>query len=98
MARPGHHPVSAPEHPVAAVTAYLSRAAIRLLTAAQRTIDDHPLTMADGTCQRCHVPGPCAALVTASKVFARYHQLPRRLPGASRPELVGARRVAVGRR
>jgi hypothetical protein len=60
---------------------------------AQATLERHAVSSADGLCLSCGVPGPCAEHATAAKVFTLSLRLPRRVPGATRPELVGARLV-----
>jgi hypothetical protein len=68
------------------------------LAVAQEVLDRHATSSANGLCMTCKKPGPCAVRETAAAMFSRYSRLPRRVPGASRPELVGARRVDVARR
>ncbi|GAA1799293.1 hypothetical protein HC028_16240 [Planosporangium flavigriseum] len=63
------------------------------LAIAQEVLDRHATSSADGLCIECGVPGPCYRRETAVVIFSRYLRLPRRIPGATRPELVGARRV-----
>ncbi len=63
---------------------YLSREAVRILAVAQSAIDVHTVAL-DGRCQVCGSLG-CAARTVAQATFARYHQLPRRRPGATHPE------------
>src|SRR3712207_6549431 len=64
---------------------------------AQVMLERHAVSSADGLCLACGVPGPCPERDAASAVFRLSLRLPRRVPGATRPELVGARRVgAVG--
>ncbi len=63
------------------------------LDLAQYVLDQHVTSFADGRCRECGAPGPCLRRVTASSVFTRHHRLPRRVPGATRPELVNARRI-----
>lgn len=63
------------------------------LAVAQEALDRHATSSATGLCLQCGVPGPCARRETAVKVFSRHMRLPRRIPGLSRPELIGARRV-----
>jgi hypothetical protein len=63
------------------------------LSAAQRTLEEHTISSATGLCLSCRIPGPCAAREYAGWVFARAARLPVRVPGLSRPELVGARRL-----
>jgi hypothetical protein len=63
---------------------------------AQRMVDAHPVSSGDGRCQECAVVGPCVARVVALSVLAQHRQLPRRRAGATRPELIGLRRVRLG--
>jgi hypothetical protein len=63
------------------------------LRAAQADLDGHVTACATGLCLACGVAAPCAVSRSASAVFAQWRRLPQRRPGASRPELVGARRV-----
>jgi hypothetical protein len=60
---------------------------------AQAALERHAVSSADGLCVVCKVAGPCAEHEAAAKVFMLSARLPRRRPGATRPELVGARRV-----
>lgn len=62
---------------------------------AQAALEQHAVSSADGLCITCAVPGPCTEYETAAKVFMLSPRLPRRVPGATRPELVGTRRVAI---
>jgi hypothetical protein len=59
---------------------------------AQAVLELHAVSSADGLCVACRVPGPCGEHETAAKVFTLSLRLPRRVPGATRPELIGARR------
>jgi hypothetical protein len=63
---------------------------------AQEVLDQHLVSSATGLCLVCGVPGPCRRRETAAALFFVSLRLPRRTPGATRPELLGARRVAVG--
>lgn len=60
---------------------------------AQAVLDAHAVSSADGLCVACRVPGPCGRYEGAAAVFAQSLRLPRRIPGVTRPELIGARRV-----
>jgi hypothetical protein len=71
--------------------------AARLLAEAQEVLDRHATSSATGLCVLCGHSGPCPRRETAAVIFSRYHRLPRRLPGASRPELNGARRIDTTR-
>jgi hypothetical protein len=72
---------------------YLAGAAVVQLDNAQRLLDAHALVLTTGACRLCGTLGTCDYRDAASAIFARYSALPQRRPGASRPELVGARRV-----
>lgn len=61
----------------------------------QRVLAEHAISSGTGRCVRCNVEGPCLPRTDALYVLATWHQLPRRPAGATRPELIGARRVAV---
>jgi len=63
------------------------------LDQAQATLDRHAVSSGDGLCVECRVLGPCAEHEAAAKVFALSPRLPRRRPGATRPELMGAKRA-----
>ena len=65
------------------------------LDRAQAELDRHAVSSADGLCMACKVLGPCPAHEAAARVFALSARLPRRTPGATHPELVGAKRVDV---
>jgi len=67
------------------VTAYM---------AAQAVIFAHPTGLA-GRCLACLAEGPCPAKRAALADLASRGVLPRRWPGATRPDLVGLRRVVV---
>ncbi|MFI5893064.1 hypothetical protein ACIA5D_23440 [Actinoplanes sp. NPDC051513] len=75
--------------------AYYSISAERLLGDAQATLDEHVTSSATGACLACGSPGPCWRRESAVAILSRSLRLPVRLPGASRPELVNARRVTV---
>lgn len=62
---------------------------------AQEALERHAVSSADGLCLACQIPGPCAHHEQAATVFAFALRLPRRVPGATRPELPGARRAGV---
>lgn len=53
----------------------------------------HVISLADGLCRECELPGPCESYEQAMKVFLTAVRLPRRMPGATRPELLRARRI-----
>ncbi|MFI7646701.1 hypothetical protein ACIBTZ_11555 [Micromonospora sp. NPDC049460] len=70
------------------MTTYLSGAVRDQLRAAQAQLDWHTPSSADGRCVGCGEESPCPQRRAALRVFGRYGCLPRRWPGASRPELV----------
>ena len=67
------------------------------LAIAQEVLAEHVTSSATGLCLKCGVLGPCYRRETATVVFSRFLRLPRRTPGLTRPQLVGARRVIVCR-
>jgi hypothetical protein len=73
------------------------RGATQELASAQLILDEHVTDSRSGRCRACGTPGPCWRRETAVVVFSRYGRLPRRRPGATRPEAVGARRVRFPR-
>jgi hypothetical protein len=79
------------------MTTYLSGALAptpwALLSHAQIAIEQHGLSLATCTCRACGAAFPCAEYEKAVDLFRRASSLPRRRPGASHPELLGARRV-----
>lgn len=60
---------------------------------AQEVLDQHLVSSVTGRCMVCGVLGPCQRRETAAALFFVSRWLPRRRPGATRPELVGARRI-----
>jgi len=64
---------------------------------AQQALERHAVSSADGLCITCRVPGPCVQNDMAAQVFLASLRLPRRVPGLTRPELIGAQRVEVPR-
>ncbi|TDC38827.1 hypothetical protein E1166_17620 [Micromonospora sp. KC213] len=63
------------------------------IDAAQDALQRHAVSSADGRCVSCGTLGPCREHERAMKVFKLSLRLPKRIPGATRPELIGARRV-----
>lgn len=58
---------------------------------AQAVLDRHTVSSADGMCVTCKLPDPCPEREAAAKVFTSSARLPRRRPGATRPDLLDAR-------
>jgi hypothetical protein len=77
------------------MSTYYATSAGEPLTEAQRVLDAHVTSSANGYCLMCAVPGPCPDREAAVVTFSRTLMLPRRRPGATRPELAGARRVGA---
>jgi hypothetical protein len=76
-------------------TTYYAVTAYGQLAAAQRALDVHITSSATGLCLACGTCGPCRARRSAVVIFSRSLRLPRRLPGATRPELVGTRSTST---
>jgi hypothetical protein len=76
-------------------TTYYAMTADEQLGEAQRVLDTHITSSANGRCLVCGTPGPCYKRENAVVIFSRTLRLPHRIPGATRPELVGARRVGA---
>jgi hypothetical protein len=74
-------------------TTYFGATADERLAEAQRTLNTHATSSATGRCLTCGTPGPCYKRENAVGIFSRTLRLPRRHPGATRPELMGARRI-----
>jgi hypothetical protein len=75
------------------VSTYYAVTADAQLAEAQRMLDRHITSSADGRCVECGTPGPCYRRETAVVIFSRSLRLPVRRPGATRPELLSARRI-----
>jgi hypothetical protein len=69
---------------------YYAMTAERQLAEAQVMLDTHVTSSADGRCVECGVPGPCPGREVAVVVFSRTLRLPRRQPGATRPDAIFA--------
>lgn len=57
---------------------------------AQTTLTRH-VPSVDGYCHTCGTDGPCAPFLVSASLVYESRQLPRRLPGVSRPDLLGRR-------
>src|SRR5258708_21928113 len=62
---------------------------------AQAVLDRHVTSSGTGCCTECGRWGPCDRREAAIKIMSRYMWLPRRNPGASKPQLIHARRVEI---
>jgi hypothetical protein len=80
-----------------AANTYYAASAEEQLTTAQATLDEHVTSSATGRCLACDTPGPCWRRENAVVIFSRTLRLPVRSPGASRPELIGAKRIGQPR-
>lgn len=60
---------------------------------AQQALERLAVSSADGLCLAYRVPGPCAEHEAAVRLFMLSTRLPRRIPGTTRPELIGTRHV-----
>jgi hypothetical protein len=78
------------------MSVYYGTSADEQLAQAQHTLDTHITSSATGRCLACGSLGPCYKRENAVVIFSRTLRLPRRTPGATRPELVGARLVGAG--
>ncbi|MCN0150902.1 hypothetical protein [Salinispora arenicola] len=58
---------------------------------AQAVLERHTVSSAHGRCLGCGVPGPCVDQEHASRAFAMALRLPRRVPGLTKPHLIGVR-------
>jgi len=70
-------------------------AARRQVNEFQAVIDQHAVLASTGCCVACQVTGPCPLRREALYALAVRAELPRRRAGATRPELIGARRVWI---
>jgi hypothetical protein len=77
------------------VAVYVSSAR-RGLDKLQPVLDAHAASAVTGRCGRCGIE-EYEPYRDALRALTELHQLPRRAPGATRPELIGARLVVVGR-
>lgn len=77
------------------MTVYASRTPTRQdFNDAQGVLDTHVVSSATGRCLHCAQPGPCTERENAVALISRTIWLPVRRPLASRPALIGSRRVA----
>jgi hypothetical protein len=77
-------------------TVYLSNVVLDQVAAAQADFDAHVRSSGDGQCVTC-ADGSCSGQTNALRVLTQYGQLPRRRPGATRPDRIGLRRLDVPR-
>ncbi|MFI1997018.1 hypothetical protein [Actinoplanes sp. NPDC020271] len=73
---------------------YYATSAEQMLSHAQTILDEHVTSSATGRCLACGSFGPCWRRESAVAIFSRSLRLPARLPGASKPELINARRIS----
>lgn len=74
-------------------TTYLASAAQTAIARALYEINEHVTLSGSGLCHACQIVGPCARRVAAERTLRSYNFLPQRRPGATRPELIGLRRI-----
>lgn len=67
-------------------TTYLGEAARNPVTTAQEVIDYHLAGSAGAWCLICKTSMPCDPIVEYASKLNRHHKLPRRVPGATRPD------------
>jgi hypothetical protein len=67
-------------------TTYLSTVALDRIEAAQQTLARHVVSSLNGRCEECLAEGACRDRIQALRVLAAYGALPRRQPGATRPD------------
>lgn len=60
---------------------------------AQAELERHTVSSTDGRCLMCGVPGPCTDHERATRVFELALRLPQRVPGATQPQMIKARKV-----
>lgn len=73
------------------MTVYHSTDARDQVNAAQEELNRHALTLNGSMCTACGVEGPCSQRRAALRTLIHYGRLPRRRPGASRPERLSVR-------
>jgi hypothetical protein len=78
------------------VSVFVTAAVQEQLDYAQAQLDRHTAASGDGRCLVCGEEDPCSLRLVAMRVFTRYQRLPRRCPGASRPEQVGTPKAWSG--
>jgi hypothetical protein len=72
------------------MSVYVGQSGLHQVASAQRALDVHVVGVT-GRCLGCGAEAPCAVNEAAAQAIGRYGQLPRRRPGASRPDLVDTR-------
>jgi hypothetical protein len=70
-------------------TVYLSSAALEQVNEAQDVMAIHAVFASTEKCVVCGVTAPCDPRSNALRALRRYGLLPKRRPGATRPELIG---------
>jgi hypothetical protein len=70
-------------------TMYYAVTAEAQLAEAQRLLDRHVTSSADGRCIACGTPGPCYKREAAVVIFSRTLRLPHRRPGSTDPAAIG---------
>jgi hypothetical protein len=74
-------------------TTYFASAAQTTVARALYEINEHVTLSGSGLCRACQAEGPCARRAAAERTLRSYNFLPQRRPCATRPELIGCRRI-----
>ncbi|GAB1693276.1 hypothetical protein KRM28CT15_50790 [Krasilnikovia sp. M28-CT-15] len=77
------------------MTTYLASSARDAISAAFDTINTHATLSSTGLCRTCQTEGPCDRWLEAERHLHDLGLLPQRQPGATRPDLVGVRRIGA---
>jgi len=97
---PHHQGHAAPEHVdgigwrALMATTYLASVAQTTIARALYEINEHVALSSSGLCRTCQIEGPCVRRSAAERTLRSYNLLPQRQPGATRPELIGLRRIS----
>jgi hypothetical protein len=77
------------------VTTYLASSARGAIPEALDAINTHATLSSTGLCRTCQTEGPCDRWLEAECHLNELDLLPRQQPGATRPDLVGLRRIGA---
>lgn len=76
-------------------TTYLASTAHATISVALDAINTHATHSNTGLCRTCRTEGPCDRRIEAERALRGWGLLPQRQPGATRPDLIGLRRVGA---
>jgi hypothetical protein len=76
-------------------TTYLASTARSTISAAFDAVNTHATLSNTGLCRTCQTEGPCDRRLEAERALRGWGLLPQRQPGATRPDLIGLRRVGA---